>query len=126
LPQAFAKPPHRHTHGFELQNDSKIGRHRSYQQVIMVGHQNIGVQPQPETLLSARQPLSEMRVIVLIAINRLPLISPRSYVIPGSRTINSQQSGHGLGVTEAQFNVMQYLMEILLINPPFSENAPAA
>jgi len=56
----------------------------------MVGHQNIGVQPESKTLLPMRQQLNEMRVIAFIAVNRFSLIAARTDVIPSSRAINSQ------------------------------------
>src|SRR5438552_15303519 len=99
------------THIEPLHRPREIALHRLEQQMIMVGHQNIGVQPESKTLLPMRQQLNEMRVIPFIAVNRFSLIAARTDVIPSSRAINSQQSGHGPNGRRSPINVKQCLMD---------------
>src|SRR5437764_13046841 len=65
------------------------------QQMVVIGHQHVGVQPHSKHAHHLFQQLQEMAPVLVIAENIATLIAARREVIPTSNPLNSQRSGHG-------------------------------
>ncbi len=77
--------------------EGQIGRRRFEQQMIMVGHQDLGVADDTVLLDHLRERINKPGTIAGIADEGFALIAPRRDVIYAARKVESQGTGHGPG-----------------------------
>ena len=73
---------------------TQIGAWSLYQQMIVVGHQAVRVDYHPEPIMGFRDGFQKPLPILIIAVDRLPLVASRRHVIDGIREFHSNRSGH--------------------------------
>ena len=73
---------------------AQIRLRRLHQQVKMIIHQNINVQPPLEKLHRLAQQVAEMPAVTIITINRTPFIAAGGDMMPRSRPLDSRNPSH--------------------------------
>ena len=72
----------------------QVGVRGRDQQMVVVAHEHISMQPQAMAMNDAGQALQEARAIALIAVDRLALITARRDVVEGPRKLHSKWPRH--------------------------------
>jgi len=73
---------------------TQIGAWSLYQQMIVVGHQAVRVDYHPEPIMGFLDGFQKPLPILIIAVDRLPLVASRRHVIDGIREFHSNRSCH--------------------------------
>jgi len=77
-----------------LHRPAEVGLAQFDQQMIMVGHQNIGVESDVKPLDKFAEQLQEMNAVPMVRENGTPFVAPRGQMIPAGGIHKSQRAGH--------------------------------
>ena len=77
-----------------LHRAAQVGLPRFHQQVIMVVHQHLGMNPQPEPLGQLPQQLQKTRAVGVLPVNGLSLVAASRNVVAPTRTLEAQCPCH--------------------------------
>src|SRR5215831_1016681 len=77
-----------------LHRAAQVGFGRFQQQMKMVVHEDISVQPGSEALPQLRHQRQEMLPVAIVAVDGLPFVAPSGDMITSSGAFNSQRSRH--------------------------------
>lgn len=96
MPRSCVPPivPGRVTAIEPLDGRAHIRVRRAHQQVVVVRHQTVGMQPKPERRRQLAQQLHKMPVIAAVQKDRPPILAPTENVVPTSRHADAYVPGH--------------------------------
>ncbi len=83
----------------KLHGGGEIGPRRLDEEMVMIGHQDEGVQAPAVVLHRASEPLQPLLAVAIIAHDRSAFIAARHDMVEGTRELDAKRSCHGPNVT---------------------------